>query len=191
MSYNLSQDEAKELFFKIGINFHPNAFLPTPNETELLCKIQTKIDKTIRRAVTKIAFNYFSYFNSKSSSLNSNCNMIRNFVLAGEGNPPISISNDPILSDEHTLKRLRHIVVIEKNPYNNVIAHVTLFNAVKYTIFLGEATGIKNLKVGFGHFFCTNTYHIHQIFGTTSIIIPEIKIYVPNNKIWLPTNVHT
>ena len=56
--------------------------------------------------------------------------------MLSEEDHPIQINNSPILVDESKdYRRLGHIIVISKNQHGNIIAHVSLFNELKYTIF--------------------------------------------------------
>lgn len=186
LAFQMSDNEAAEVFSKIGIKFVPGELLPRPTQTDLLCKIDANIDLTIRRAVAKIAFNYFTYFNHKKTVLKNNFDEIRNFIHSGKGNHPISINNSAILMDEDKkFKRLGHIIVINVNEYGNIVAQVSLFNELKYTIFIGEANGLDKLNVGFGHFFNVHSKEIHEI-QKSSLIIPKTKLIIPEPKIWLP-----
>lgn len=188
VAFQMSDTEIKEIFLKIGINFLPGEPFPKPTVTDLLCKVDSNIDLIIKQAVAKIAFNYFSYFNYKRIVLTKNFDAIRKFILTGEGDHPIMINNDPILADEgRTSRRLGHLIVINVNQFGNIVAQVSLFNELKYTIFLGAANSLHKLNVGFGHIFDPNSKRILQI-EKSHLIIPKINLIVPKKKIWLPRN---
>lgn len=177
--FQMTNDKAKELFSKIGINFLPGESLPKSNVTDLLCKVDINIDKLIKRAIGKIAFNYFSYFNQKKAVLAKNFDAIRQFIRTGENNHSIKINNDSILVDENkTNRRLGHIIAIDVNQYGNIVAEVSIFNELKYTIFLGEGTKLTKLNVGFGHIFDPIAKRILKI-EKSSLMIPKVNLILP------------
>jgi hypothetical protein len=184
-AFFLSNDEAKEIFNKIGVNYLQKGILPAPTDKTILCEIESTVDKVVYRAIAKIAFNYFSFFNFKKILLSSNFDNIRKFILIGDINIHIKVDNKPILFDENRYGRLGHIVTLEINDYGKIISKVSLFNQLTFTVFLGESYGLVKLKTEFGHFFDITSKIIIDI-QSTSLMIPKTKLIIQKPNLWLP-----
>lgn len=186
-AFCLSDDEARAVFNRINIKFVMKGNLPAPLKPgkEILCEIESKVDKIIRRSIAKIAFNFFSYFNYKNIILNDAFDEVREFVLNGENKIPIQISNESVFADERNSnnRKLGHIIVLNKNRDGYLIAQVSLFNYLKYTVLLTKRFTDKNLMSDIGYYFDVGSKTIIEI-QKSSLIIPQL--IVPANKFWLP-----
>lgn len=186
----LNYEDARAIFSEINVKFERKGNLSKPIEKSILCEIEYSINKIIRRAITKIAFNYFAYFNFKYIVMDKAFDLIRNYILRGTGNSDdlIKITTEPILSDEQdNIRKLGHIITINKNDRGCLLAQISLFNYMKYTILLSKSFYPKKLEIGFGHFFDISTGDILKV-ERSRLIIPKFKILVPNPKIWTPKN---
>lgn len=187
-SFTFSEEEAIEQFKKIGINLinttEFNFSIPT---NDVLCEISTNVDIVIKRAIAKIAFNFFSYFNHKKIILDKVFDEVRSFIVNGDNKISISLDDKAILADENnsSSRRLGHMVAIHKDRYDRIIAQVSLFNSMKYTVVLAERCSHLNI-VSAGKFFDLNEMNIHDLHKL-SLAIPDIKILVAKPQIWLPS----
>ncbi|STX39014.1 HNH endonuclease [Legionella feeleii] len=187
-SFALSEEEAIEQFNKIGINFTNTTEFNLPISTsDILCEISTTVDIVIKRAIAKIAFNFFAYFNYKYIVLDKAFDEIRSFILSGGKNISVKSDDKAILADENnsSTRRLGHMIVIQKDIYGRVIAQVSLFNSLKYTILLAERCSHLNIVLA-GKFFDLNEMKIIELYQS-SLVIPDMKIIVATPKIWLPS----
>lgn len=186
-SFGISEQQAKLAFNEIGINFVKGGEIPLPAQTEkLLCDISYVVDNKILRAIAKIAFNFFAYFNPEAV-LDNSFDTLRNFILNNIGTIKIQSSTDPILHDEtrNGLGRLGHIITIDRYKYDSLIVQVSLFNHLTYRVWLSERKWTKKeIKFGFGKFFDISSKKILHIDSSKLYLIP--LIIIPEKKLWLP-----
>ncbi len=180
-------NEATKSLNKKGFKFqYQGEFITSTND--ILCEIDGQIDKKIRRAFAKIAFNFFAYFNDEEILFHPTFNEIRDFILNGNVGIPIKIDNKSILADEKSAKSIRagHIVAISKIHGKCIFAQLSLFNTFRYTILLAKNVNFnKNIQAGFGRFFDVQNMKIHEI-SSTELIFPSVNLIIPKVKIWIP-----
>ncbi|TID72875.1 hypothetical protein, partial [Legionella pneumophila] len=166
-SFSLTDEETIQMFKKLEINFITEGNIHPPNE-DILVEIRSKIDRVIRRTVAKIAFNYFAYFNYKYIVLNGEFDKIRDFILKGDFEYPIKIEDKAVLYDEQrsSQRRLGHLITINRNCYGMLLAQVSLFNFIKYTIPLASTFYHEKINIGFGHIFDITNREIHKLGRT-------------------------
>lgn len=184
-AFSLSDEEAIDEFKKFGIKFNIKGEAEKPAEDPFV-EISITIDRTIRRAIAKIAFNYFAYFNNNPSLLLENCfDEIREFVMDQNPKLDIKIENEAILFDEKgsNTRKLGHIITVGVGHYNNLIANVSLFNNLHYSVLISRSLPRNKFNVGFGHFFNINNQEILEI-ESGRIILPSVGIVIPT--LWLP-----
>lgn len=165
-SFSLDEENVRAEFNKLNIKFELKGHLPPPDEKNILHEIEVSTNKSTFRLMAKIAFNYFSYFNYKYIILNQTFDPIRNYILDSNSSiiAPIRVSDEPILlEDDSSHRLLGHILTINKNNVGDILAQVSLFNYIKYTIMLSESFSHQKLKVGFGHFFNVNNGKILEL----------------------------
>lgn len=180
-----AQQIAKTYLAEIGIKLKTTKLGPINLRTtspDIMVKITSTIDNKIRRAVAKIAFNYFAYFNESSLLLTSQFNTIRNIILNGDEPswPIIKIDTNPILENEKdtSIGRLGHIITLHDDINGSIIAQVSLFNLLRYSVILAKNFSGEKPKIGFGHFFDFTNKRIIDI-QKSLLIIPKIKLILP------------
>lgn len=114
-------------------------------------------DKKLR-AVAKIAFNYLAYWEKSSFVLDSNFDVIRNFILKGERpNYEIIIANtQAVLIDEllSPNRRIGHIITVNwASDKVSIVSQVSIFNFLKYRICLSREFSGEHRQITKGHFF--------------------------------------
>lgn len=183
-------DEAKQWLAQRGITFGNKQEIVLDYDNSLV-EVSAQIDRTIYRAVAKIAFNYFAYHNihKKDFLLTPRFDDVRSFIL--NGTVPdytiVDVNGKPILEMEKDKDQRAHghIVIVEKNECGSLVALVSLFNEFCYKICLAPFLPYKaKLKVGFGHFFNLHTNQINEIFSgkiarINSRIITHPGILIP------------
>ena len=182
VAFDLDNDTAKGAFKKLDITFIPEEnFSPAFGENHVKCKIETIIDSIIKRMLSKIAFNYFAYFNFKHILLNSCFDKVRKFILNEDEQVKIEINNTPILRNEPSIRYRRqcHIVIVNKIRNGNLSVQVSLFNHMKYIIYLSENIGSLNVRSDFGHAFNYRNQKIVKLTRQNRIMIPTIKLWTP------------
>lgn len=187
-AFQLSNEEAIEKFSKIGINFtNFTEFNPPISTSGILCEISTTVDIVIKRAIAKIAFNFFAYFNYKYIVLDKAFDGIRSFILSGGMNIFVKSDDKAILADENnsSTRRIGHAIAIHKDIYGRIIAQVSLFNSLKYTVVLAERCSHLNIVFA-GKFFDLKEMKILELHKS-SLAIPDMKIKIATPKIWLPS----
>ncbi|NKB47202.1 MAG: hypothetical protein GKR77_05375 [Legionellales bacterium] len=187
--FEMSDEEAKGVFNKIGIRFNKVKDIPPPDNQEIHVSMEIKIDKFIKKSITKIAFNYFSYFNKVDNLISQEFDKIREFILKDEDMDLVKVSQEPVLFDESlSRKRLGHIISVDKDSDGNIVSYVSLFNVFKYTVLLAKMPINLRVKTGMGHFFSLERKTILEI-KKSSLIIPRFKIIIPIRKLWIPENI--
>ncbi len=156
--------ETKGIPFKIGGEIPANP----PTEKDILCEVQASIDKTIFRAVAKIAFNYLAYWEGATFARQSTFNPIRDFVREGRqpSHPLVIVRNEPVLEDERGTdkRRLGHLITTNWAVDGvSIVAHVSLMNWAKYSISLAREFPGKKMHLTRGHFFNVFDHEILEL----------------------------
>ncbi len=131
---------------------------PDHSEHDWLCKVEGTIDDTILRAVAKIGFNYFSYWQGREFMLKGDFDPTRRFIRYGV-KPQyalIKIRQEPILGDEPVegKRRSGHLITVDwADDKRSVVAQVSLFNWLTYSICLARNFSGERRVIRKGHFF--------------------------------------
>jgi len=135
----------------------------------VMAKITSIVDKTVSRAIAKIAFNYLAYTQGVGFALDKNFNGIRKFIRYGVGDRSryVLLDTSPILADEiryRTKKTFGHIVTINWNiPKTTILSRVGIFNTLRYKIiFCNFFKGLYR-PLAIGHHFDFRTKIITEI----------------------------
>jgi hypothetical protein len=140
----LAADEAAEVFSKLGLEVTEPAVLGDPRDGEgmLDTTMEGKIDQTVRRAVAKIAFNYFAFAYPTLAPMDQ-FRDVRRYIRWCEdpGENPVSVSARSILGGLPPSQQIvAHIVATRwDGGAHQVIAQVSLFNWVQYRVVLSTS----------------------------------------------------
>ena len=132
-------------------------------------EITSTIDKTVLRAVAKIAFNYLAYTQGAPFALNENFNGIRKFIRYGisDGFQYVLLDKSPILENEtryRTRMTLGHIITIDWNvPKTTILSRVGIFNTLIYKIIFCKFFKGLYRPFAVGHHFDFKTKIITEI----------------------------
>ncbi len=137
--------ELIEVLKNKGINISKeNDFIqPSKPLGSVLVESEVTIDKTIYRALSKIAFNYLAYVIGSSFLLRVDFNDVRKFIRFGEGdsNKFFAVNVSPILYEDQKIKKLKakttqgHLVNVEWRK-NAIVSKISPFNSQTYAVML-------------------------------------------------------
>jgi len=170
----------KEIFQDKGIEVPSKSELIQPNRPKgkIVVESDITIDKTIFRAISKIAFNYFAFVVGSEISSRDWFDEIRRFIRYGEGDPKkfFAVNIPPILFEDQKLEKFSakitqgHLVNVEwKN--DAIISKVSPFNNNTYGIVL-----CKNFKgiwfpLKSGHHFDIKTKTVSKLLSVSNRIV--------------------
>lgn len=166
-SINVNQLEQKlkekNISFKIG-----GEIVPPDKSDDLLCNIEGEIDRTIFRAIAKIAFNYLAFWQTPEFLYHKDFDNARKYIRYGETvNYPITrVIDKAILNDEPSTgkRRLGHLITVNWAKDNlSIVSQVSLFNWVTYVISLARNFSGERRNIKKGHFFNTNSHEIYML----------------------------
>jgi len=143
----------------------------------ILFEFERKIDDTIGRAVSKIAFNYLCYDLGVNYVCSETFNNIRNFIYKAEGNVEdfVQIEDMKLLKIEKELNisLLGHLVGYEFVG-DKIYGVISLFNTIKYRVLLCNKFGTLPSTSSKGHFFDTKNMLTKEISKKDSREIPKM-----------------
>lgn len=148
---------------------------PFPKGATVMAKITSIVDKTVSRAIAKIAFNYLAYTQGVTFALDENFNGIRKFIRYGVGDRSryVLLDTSPILADEiryGTKKTLGHIVTINWNgPKTTILSRVGIFNTLMYRIIFCEFFKGLYRPIAIGHHFDVRKKIVSQVPHITKL----------------------
>ena len=119
-------------------------------------EIRGTITPSHKQALAKSAFNYLAKHNATTVLLQSCFDPIRNFILHGtEPNWDVcKVEKAPIVYEQYNQAAIGHVIVLYMTNDRSIIAEVSLFNYLKYTICLAKNySGDLPVETDFGHFF--------------------------------------
>ena len=127
--------------FKLEISDEENSYLQ--NVDDLLCKVEWYIEDTIKRAVAKIALNFFVYFMGIEFVSHESFSPIIKYIRYGckEKYPFVMVNDQPILFDERKMSRSRlgHIVTFNwASDGFSIVSQVSFFNMLRYSVSLAK-----------------------------------------------------
>lgn len=153
----------KNISFKLG-----EEIVPPDKSDDLLCDSESEIDRTIFRAIAKIAFNYFALWQTPEFLHQKDFDNARKYIRYGEsGNYPIvRVIDKAILADEPSTgkRRLGHLITVNWAGDNlSIVSQVSLFNWVTYVVSLARNFSGEHINIKNGHFFNTNSQEIYML----------------------------
>ena len=131
------------------------------------------IDKTIARALSKIAFNYLASVLGREIVLRDDFDGIRQFIRHDIGNLKqfVFVNLPPILRDDQIAQKFDakitqgHMICIEKRN-NAIISKVSLFNSYTYGVLLcPRYWGRIYFEIYSGHFFDFDSEVVHTLYS--------------------------
>ncbi len=162
IALGMSSDEAKEILATKGVILKSwgDAESLEPSQGAWNVEVTASIDSTLFRAIAKIAFNYFVYWEGPDLARLAEFNAIRSYIRYGI-QPPyrlVGILERPILADEAVVgpRRLGHLVTINwSRDHKSIVSMVSLLNLNTYSVSLARdfVRDVESLPKG--HFFDT------------------------------------
>lgn len=153
----LDVEELSKRLAEKDISFRHDGDVVSMNDSpSLLCEVQGTIDQIIRRATTKIAFNYLAYWVGGDFVRQSSFDQTRSFVRHGQlaPYPLVKVSQQPILADEEVRRRVGHLVTVNWAADGvSIVAQVSLLNMLAYSVCLARNYDGERGKITRGHFF--------------------------------------
>ena len=152
-----------------GFTFKPYKDVdPDHSEHDWLCKVEGTIDDTIFRTIAKIGFNYLSYWQIREFMLESAFDRTRHFIRCGVDPeyPLIKIRQGAILGDEPVegKRRSGHLITVDwAADKRSVVAQVSLFNWLTYSICLARDVSGERRVIRKGHFFDPHNQQILEL----------------------------
>jgi len=174
MMFPEHEEIAKEALFERGYNIVKGRDAPDfpSGSGEAEFEIEWTLNLAVIRAIAKIGFNYWAYWDKTDQIFEKSFDTTRQFIRYGK-RPPYQVvgvtdPNRPLLADESSeagLRRVGHIITagwaIDRM---SLVAHVSLFNRVTYPISLAAPyTGAREGIIDRGHFFNTNNHEIFEL----------------------------
>lgn len=152
----------------ISPEFQGEIDFPEGESSKWLFEGEGSIDKTICRAVAKIAFNYLTYWQGTDFVLQTVFDPVRFYIRKGEqgSDPFVMIRNQSILVDEPSPETRRLIHIITVNWAQNgvsIVSQVSLFNFLSYTVQLAKNYSGHNPNLRRGHFFNLADRKIYEL----------------------------
>ena len=136
-------------------------------KSDLDCDFERNIDDIVFRTVSKIAFNYLTYWKGPEFVRDSSFDIIRAYILTGQKPEYQLVYPDeiPILGDEpvNGKRRLGHIVTLTvgwDDDRVSILAKVSLLNMLTYNVSLARNYSGININITRGHFFDTKGHEI-------------------------------
>jgi hypothetical protein len=174
----MSLGEASSVVASLGFKVVGDVALIEPQATDgmLDLTMEGRIDQTIRRAIAKIAFNYFAYQYPDLAPLDQ-FRQIRRYVRFG-GAPdsnPVTVAAETILGGlPPSTQVIGHIITTMWDPVaHQVTAQVSLFDWVQYRIVLStSAFLVAPVYVDSGHLFNPHARQIAMLTRDASRAAP-------------------
>lgn len=141
--------------------------------------VKARIDRIVYRGLSKIVFNYFTYYMGREFVLKEDFNGLRNFIRHDQGNADsfFGITTNAILYRERVLRRRRlkgHIIVMKwENNNNDLVGRLTLYNAqigLTYLVILCKNYGGFWIQIQKGHYFDPDTKKIRELLHANLIL---------------------
>jgi len=152
---------------------------PDTQGNGVLIEMTYRMDLVIQRAIAKIAFNYMANRAGVDFALHSDFNAIRSFIRHGTppAHPIVLPSQAPILFDDrpHLRQTKGHLITVFWAHARDLIAQVSLFNEITYTVRLvGRFTGIWR-PIAYGHHFDIETRKAEPLRAFSDKLVPRMR----------------
>jgi HNH endonuclease len=155
----LPLEDAAAILKSIGFDVPVGIPLDDPRDADgmVATTVVGRIDDTLRRAIAKIAFNYFAYHHRDLAFLD-HFRSIRRYIRFGEAPTPypVTVSTDPILGGlPKDTQVVGHIITtMWDHTAHQVVSQVSLYDWVQYRITLSASPFlVAPIFVDSGHLF--------------------------------------
>ena len=172
--------ELIEVLIKKGINISPEDDLTQPSHLlgTVLVESEVTIDRTISRALSKIAFNYLAYIAGSGVLLRDDFNDIRQFIRFGVGdlNKFFAANVSPILYEDQKLKQFNtkitqgHLINVGWRK-DSIVSQISPFNSNTYAVILCPSYKGIWFPIKSGHHFDIKTKKVSQLFSVSKKIL--------------------
>jgi len=163
--FGIDEDAARAQLGSLGYNTSLERVGETTEGSEINIRLNGSIDRTLRRAVAKIAYNYLAFQYQRIATMEQ-FTVLRRYVRYDEflGPEPVTLSNGPLIAGTTPEKApMAHVVAVENNG-DQILGHVTLFFHFRYLVVLADGGFlIKPTMVNQGHIFNADTLEIYQL----------------------------
>jgi HNH endonuclease len=174
----MSNEEATVLVKRLGFDTVLATELVDPPDADGMVATTTegRIDQTLRRAVAKIAFNYFAYRYPDIATLD-HFRDIRRYIRFCEEPAvnPVKVSNDRILGElAPDVQIVGHVITTRwDGDAHQVVAQVSLFDWVQYQVTLSTSRFLfPPFIVDSGHLFNPHSKQIAELTRDRSRAMP-------------------
>jgi hypothetical protein len=131
-------------------------------------------DTLISRCVAKISFNYMTHVAGADFAKGQDFNVVRAFIREGQraGHPLVAMHAVPILADD-TIRRRQtngHLLTVSwTRDLRHIVAQVSLFNALTYSVSLARYYSGVWRPLRSGHHFDIETRQVRPVIGTSPV----------------------
>ena len=151
---------------------------PSPPVGSVLVESEVTIDRTISRALSKIAFNYLAYIAGSKIVLRDEFNGIRQFIRFGEGDLKkyFAVNVSPILHDDQKIQKFKakitqgHLVNVEWRK-RAIVSKVSPFNSYTYAVLLCSNYNGIWFPIKSGHHFDIETREVTKLLSVSKSIL--------------------
>ncbi|MCX5869636.1 MAG: hypothetical protein NTY00_03160 [Deltaproteobacteria bacterium] len=153
----------------INISTKNDLIQPNPPVGSVLVESEVIIDRTIARALSKIAFNYLAYVAGSKIVLRDEFNGIRQFIRFDEGDLKkyFSVNVSPILHDNQKIQKFNtqitqgHLINVEWHK-DAIVSKVSPFNSYTYAVLLCSNYNGIWYPIKSGHYFDLTTREVSK-----------------------------
>ncbi|HEV2350691.1 MAG TPA: hypothetical protein VG028_12685 [Terriglobia bacterium] len=174
----------RSMLTKLGVRFTEKGKLgdPITEGGGIRVYVEYTIDKTILRAIAKIAFNYFAYVHGADLALRGDFDSIRKFIRSGQEPPwkPVIPGRRRILAGETDMIRCTdgHLLVLEGDPRaSSITARVALFNDITYVVRLCLRFSGVWRSFDAGHHFDITSREVTPLRAIPSYLLPMAPVH--------------
>lgn len=154
----------------INVSTGNDSMQPNPPVGEILIESEVTLDRTISRALSKIAFNYLAYVIGNKIVLQDDFNEIRQYIRYGEGNLDhfFDANASPILHDDQNLQNLRakttegHLINVGWRN-DAIVSKLSPFNLCTYAVMLCPRYHGILFPLKTGHHFDIQTKEVSKL----------------------------
>jgi hypothetical protein len=163
--FGVGHEEAKSRLDFLGYNTTLERLGETTAGAEIDIRLSGNIDRVLRRAAAKIAFNYLAYHYPTIPTMTQFA-ALRRYVRYDEasGHEPVTLSREPMVAGAtEECAPIAHAVAVE-NKSGRVLGHVTLLFRFRYLIVLADGGFLlEPTTVNCGHIFNVDSREILEL----------------------------
>lgn len=162
----------------ISISTKNDFIQPSPPVGSILVESEVIIDRTISRALSKIAFNYLAFVVGNKIVLRDEFDGIRQFIRFDEGDLKqfFTVNVSPILHDDQKIQKFRakvtqgHLINVEWRK-DAIVSKVSPFNSYTYAVMLCPSYKGLWFPMKSGHHFDIKTRKVSKLLSVSKKII--------------------